>query len=100
MTRQFCRQKRAKIGHILGEFSHCAFTAVAAANNVTMHCLERQALQKVPTVATDKELEAILEARNQGFKAKKKALDPRKARSLRRKLYLDLYGEVAQRMLI
>ena len=70
------------------------------ANNVTMHCLERQALQKVPTVATDKELEAILETRNQGFKAKKKSLDPRKARALRRKLYLDLYGEVAQRMLI
>ena len=62
--------------------------------------MERQAVHKVPTVATDKELAAILEARSQGLKTKKKSLDPRKARALRRKLYLDLYGEVAQRMLI
>ena len=92
-------EAKAKISSGSGE-SKQNLPAAGDANNVTMHCLERQALQKVPTVATDKELEAILETRNQGFKAKKKSLDPRKARALRRKLYLDLYGEVAQRMLI
>lgn len=58
--------------------------------------LDRQPVIKVPTVATDKEMEDIMEARCNG----KKILDPRKARALRRKLYLDLYSEVAQRMLI
>ena len=62
--------------------------------------LERKAVMKVPTVASEKELQDILEARSNGIKQKKKSLDPRKARALRRKLYLDLYGEIAQRMLI
>ena len=62
--------------------------------------LERKVVSKVPTVASEKELQAILEARSNGVKQRMKSLDPRKARALRRKLYLDLYGEVAQRMLI
>ena len=62
--------------------------------------LERKLVTKVPTVASEKELQDILENRSNDFKKKMKSLDPRKARALRRKLYLDLYGEVAQRMLI
>ena len=62
--------------------------------------LERKAVTKVPTVASEKELQDILEARSNAIKQKKKSLDPRKARALSRKLYLDLYGEIAQRMLI
>ena len=70
------------------------------AENPNMVLLERKPVTKVPTVASDKELEDILEARSNELRQKKKSLDPRKARALRRKLYLDLYGEVAQRMLI
>ena len=62
--------------------------------------MERKPVTKVPTVASEKELEDILEARSSELMQKKRALDPRKARALRRKLYLDLYGEVVQRMLI
>ena len=62
--------------------------------------MDRKPVTKVPTVASEKELQEILEARSNSIKQKKKTLDPRKARALRRKLYLDLYGEVAQRMLI
>ena len=63
--------------------------------------LERKPVTKVPTVATDQELLDILEARCSDQKSfRNKLLTPRKARALRRKLYLDLYSEVAQRMLI
>jgi hypothetical protein len=62
--------------------------------------LDRKPVAKVPTVASEKELQDILEARSNGLRQKKKSLDPRKARALRRKLYLDLYGEMSQRMLI
>ena len=63
--------------------------------------LERKPVTKVPTVASDQELLDILEARCSDQKSfRNKLLTPRKARALRRKLYLDLYSEVAQRMLI
>ena len=63
--------------------------------------LEQKPVTKVPTVATDQELMDFLESRcndQKGFK--NKYLTPRKARALRRKLYLDLYSEVAQKMFI
>jgi hypothetical protein len=59
--------------------------------------LDRKPVTKVPTVATDKELLDILAGRSNGHHD---TLNPRRARALRRKLYLDLNSEVAQRMLI
>jgi hypothetical protein len=64
-------------------------------------------ISKVPTVATDEEIEAVLESRvsnldeSRDRKSKNETLiAPRKARALRRKLYLDLYKEVSSKMLI
>ena len=63
--------------------------------------LEQKPVTKVPTVATDQELMDFLESRCNDQKSfKNKYLTPRKARALRRKLYLDLYSEVAQKMFI
>ena len=75
-------------------------TSAATASTLQPVLLDRKPVAKVPTVASEKELQDILEARSNGLRQRKKSLDPRKARALRRKLYLDLYGEMSQRMLI
>ena len=56
-------------------------------------------LSKVPTVATDQEVEQLMEScqKKSHFQS---GISPRKARALRRRLYLDLYKEVANKMLI
>ncbi len=101
----FGHNNSSKVENV-GATSTCCFKPPAAPavetvqGGPSLHFLERKPVTKVPTVASDKELEDILEARSHQLKSQKKSLDPRKARALRRKLYLDLYSEVAQRMLI
>ena len=56
--------------------------------------LEHRGLSKVPTIATDSELEKMEQMRKS---RRKVSLDPRKARAMRRKLYLDLYQEAAKK---
>ena len=56
-------------------------------------------LMKVPTVATDQEIQAVEESRQSRSKFET-SISPRKARALRRRLYLDLYKEASSKMLI
>ncbi len=56
-------------------------------------------LMKVPTVATDREIQAVEESRQLRSKFEN-SISPRKARALRRRLYLDLYKEASSKMLI
>ena len=65
----------------------------------TVACLSFRPLFKVPTVATDQEIEAVEESRKKKSKFER-AISPRKARAMRRKLYLDLYKEASKQMLI
>ena len=57
-------------------------------------------ISKVPTVATDQEIAAVLESRQKKTAFASSTISPRKARAMRRKLYLDLYKEVSSKMLI
>lgn len=57
-------------------------------------------LAKVPTVATDQEIAEVLESRQKKSRVDQSSISPRKARAMRRKLYLDLYKEVSSKMLI
>ena len=57
-------------------------------------------LSKVPTVATDQEIAAVLESCQKKNRVDQSSISPRKARAMRRKLYLDLYKEVSSKMLI
>ena len=60
--------------------------------------LERRALSKVPTIANDHDLVFLEDKRTK--KKLSTHLSPRKARAMRRKLYLDLYRDAVNRKLI
>lgn len=65
-----------------------------------MVLLSRKSLAKVPTIASENDLLDLesLRARNQMMgRGERKKLDKRKARAMRRKMYLDLYKEAANK---
>ena len=62
-------------------------------------CVSFRPLFKVPTVASDQEIEAVEESRKRKSKFER-PISPRKARAMRRRLYLDLYKEASKQMLI
>lgn len=64
-----------------------------------MFALGRKGMYKVPTIATDSDL-AYFESLKKRNKAKCNKIDARRARAMRRKLYLDLYREAATKGLI
>lgn len=56
-------------------------------------------ITKVPTLASDQEIFG-LEEQQRNRKKFEARMTPRKARAIRRKLYLDLYKEASSKMLI
>ena len=69
------------------------------ASKPRMFALGQKGMYKVPTIATDSDL-AYFESLKKRNKAKCNKIDARRARALRRKLYLDLYREAATKGLI
>ncbi len=65
------------------------------ANN-TVYLPESRGMSKVPTIATESELRRV-ESMRRAVKQRRLDMDPRKARALRRKLYLDLYRDAASK---
>lgn len=88
---------------IAEEEDHEGAMAIPASNSrprdgpPQMIALSPKTLSKVPTIASDKDLESLVTMRRSRKGVK---IDPREARALRRRLYLDLYKEAASKGLI
>jgi hypothetical protein len=77
----------------------CDKSIVISTPQPSSACVSFRPLFKVPTVATDQEVEAVEESRKKKSKLER-AISPRRARAMRRRLYLDLYKEASKHMLI